>query len=240
VAFTTAQAGEFSPLSPDPSGRDYTKNLNRLLGGEGAILPQIDCRSQPYLPTTIVNHRVHVCHLCAPTNPCTLGTRDLLALGVCTAGDTCTAGSSGHWDCNLGVTLDGQSSSFPLSDPVVVATSPTTVLTANLDYGISPTGHWRVRYVLTATVSTSTTCDLALYRDGLSFPSLVTEVAAASSTTMPVQLVYETLKAGTLSTASTSVTLVAQASDGSSCTVLSSASLLSGPATVLTITAVPG
>jgi hypothetical protein len=193
IGATAARAGDFAPLNIHESGTQLVTDLNAKLGGQSAILPQPQCVPQPYLADTIQNHTVVVCHKCAPTNPCSLGTQDLLALGVCPDGqatcDTTTIvnGQVGQWNCNLGPPSQlhhvWRGLSYAVSAPQTInpGSSPTVVsgLSVAWSLGPSPTHYFHVRYEGAITLLANTQCDVALRN--ASVPVQAAEVAPAGT-----------------------------------------------------------
>jgi len=84
---------DYTPLLPNVKGSVFRGGVNDRLAGASVIRPQLACVPLPYLPDVVVEHQLLVCHLCAATNPCSLGTADLIAVGA-------GSGTSGEWDCD--------------------------------------------------------------------------------------------------------------------------------------------
>jgi len=226
-----ARGAEFSPVPANVNGAHYTDNLNAMFGGTTAQQPQLSCTPLVYLPRPpAFDHQLTVCHNCAPTNPCTAGTRDIVA--VATGSD---------WDCNTSgsavQSINAQSQAFV---DVAIGSALTDVLAAPLALAPdSPTGTWLVRYEVTAllAIGAGKTCDVILTVDGT--PVAAATAGLASAETVPVTVTYVDRRTAGVDTFTTAK-LQVQGSASSACTVKWQSVTAAAPATWVRMTATPG
>jgi hypothetical protein len=91
LLFAAQASAQFVPLPNNKvTGPDFANLINGYLSGATASQPSLVCYPFPYLPVTVLPRQLVVCHLCARTNPCALGSYDVIAVGT----------RSGQWYCD--------------------------------------------------------------------------------------------------------------------------------------------
>lgn len=192
LASTAARAQIWSPISPTDSGVNFVTHVNQSHNAVRPIEPGLSCYPFSFLPAVIKNHQVIACHHCATTNPCSTGTNELLAMGVCDDN-----GANCQWNCNATAPTNiggscctvGASRVFSqavLVNDALLHDTETAVLYQSLPLGNSPTGGWWVHYHASMLVQPTGTvqCDLRLYVDAPGTAQRVASTNGASAVTV--------------------------------------------------------
>ena len=251
---SVAHAGSFTPISPTVTGTAYVNAANNLFGGSAAQEPQLACYVTPtQLPTLIQKGKLLYCHGCAPTNPCTAGAYDLLALGVCNDGsdvcDTVANPAVGQWQCLQGFRagpLNALDKALTAFIDMPEDGSAGTIAPFSFPWGLSssPSRSWHVTYDATLLVLLGTgggppdECDFQLLVNGAAWQTAAVWVPSGSTSILTqVRLHYEADVPD--SALQIRFQLAGLATTGDHCRVQSAAGLLPGPGSRMQFSAVP-